>query len=391
MLRNLKEKALNGDVESRYTLGNLYNEGNEHIAQDYAEALMWYEKAADSGHAKAQCRLGMMYEQGHGVEQDINQAFEYYQKSANQGDAEAQFRLGVLYNDGYGVDVDDEEVDFDYGTAVRWYKKAAHQNHVMAQWFLGDMYHAGLGVEQDFNIAFELFDKAAEQANIFFLLAKQYDEGDGVPKDVLQAVKNYQQAQQRLPDWHFIKGYHEITKRLWTLFSDINNVPTDPLQAQEWYSLARKFYEQQVIKNDDNAQIELGKLYAVGNGVVKDTKKAKHYYEMAITTLKLRDDLYAQDKLGDIYRVGEIVEKDSFKAISYYEQAAKENSEAALKLKEIYEQGDGITKDLAKAQQWSKRAEKLKRKYEKQQGELGQKHVKNSHPDMMAMSSGIDE
>ena len=57
---------------------------------------------------------------------------------AEQGDAEAQFNLGNIYYTGEGVTQD-------YELAFEWYQKAAHQGHTKAQFNLGTMYYNGQG------------------------------------------------------------------------------------------------------------------------------------------------------------------------------------------------------------------------------------------------------
>ena len=54
----------------------------------------WFRKAADQGHAKAQCNLGFMYLSGHGLPQSDALAVEWYRKAADQGHAPAQCSLG---------------------------------------------------------------------------------------------------------------------------------------------------------------------------------------------------------------------------------------------------------------------------------------------------------
>ena len=44
------------------------------VPQDYGEAIQWYRRAADQGHAGAQVSLGLMYFDGRGVPQDFVQA-----------------------------------------------------------------------------------------------------------------------------------------------------------------------------------------------------------------------------------------------------------------------------------------------------------------------------
>ena len=57
------------------------------MAQDYAKAREWYEKAADKGDADAMADLGVLYANGQGVAQDYAKAREWYEKAADKGDA----------------------------------------------------------------------------------------------------------------------------------------------------------------------------------------------------------------------------------------------------------------------------------------------------------------
>jgi TPR repeat protein len=76
-------------------LGTLYHNGHG-VAQDYAKAREWYEKAADKGNAEAMNNLGWLYRNGHGVTQDYAKAREWYEKAADTGDAEAMAALEHL-------------------------------------------------------------------------------------------------------------------------------------------------------------------------------------------------------------------------------------------------------------------------------------------------------
>ena len=62
------KKAKQGDAESQYTLGTLYELG-EGVAEDVKEAFKWFSLAASQGYAKAQNNLGYMYDLGEGVAQ----------------------------------------------------------------------------------------------------------------------------------------------------------------------------------------------------------------------------------------------------------------------------------------------------------------------------------
>ena len=93
---------------------------------------------------------------GKGVQQNDAEAVKWYRRAADQGHAEAQYNLGVMYDDGQGVQQD-------YAEAVKWYRRAAEQGHAKAQFNLGNMYREGKGVQQDFSKAVLWFEKAASQ------------------------------------------------------------------------------------------------------------------------------------------------------------------------------------------------------------------------------------
>ena len=74
-------QAAAGGAEGMFNLGVLYETG-QGVAQDYAQARQWYEKAAAQGHAGAQNDLGGLYEFGHGVTRDYVWAYMWYHLAA---------------------------------------------------------------------------------------------------------------------------------------------------------------------------------------------------------------------------------------------------------------------------------------------------------------------
>ena len=57
---------------------------------------MRYHKAAEQGHAVAQCNLGVCFRDGAGVEQDLEKAKEWFSKAAAEGYSKAQSELDSL-------------------------------------------------------------------------------------------------------------------------------------------------------------------------------------------------------------------------------------------------------------------------------------------------------
>ena len=174
-------------AEELYQKGQkLYNQNN------YQEAVIWYRKAAELGHAAAQNYLGFLYEKGWGVAQDFSEAYKWYRKAAEQGLAVAQSNLGFCYRNGQGITKD-------YNEAYKWYRKAAEQGYADAQNDLGWCYEMGNGVNKDYNEAYKWYRKAAEQglAVAQSNLGVCYENGYGVTQDFYEAVKWYRKAAEK--------------------------------------------------------------------------------------------------------------------------------------------------------------------------------------------------
>jgi len=110
-----------------------------------------------------------MLDHGWGVPENVSEAVKWYRKAAEQGHARAQFNLGVMYDKGTGVPENDSE-------AIKWYRKAAEQGHALAQADLGFMYANGKGAPVDY-----------VKAHMWWSLAKA--QGDKDAPGGLDAIK----------------------------------------------------------------------------------------------------------------------------------------------------------------------------------------------------------
>lgn len=229
--------------------------------KEYKQAVEWYQKGANQGHAWCQFRLGWLYNNGYGVTKDYAKAVEWYQKAANQGDGDAQNNLGYMYESGRGVSKD-------YAKAVAWYQKAANQGHTNAQCNLGYMYENGYGVTKDYVKAVELYQKGADQghARSQFRLGWMYYKGYGVTKNDAKAVEWYQKAANQ--------GNASAQCNLGYMYRNGRGVTKDYAKAIEWYQKADN-------QGDATAQNNLGLMYENGNGVSKDYTKALELYQKA--------------------------------------------------------------------------------------------------------------
>ncbi|MGE5625687.1 MAG: tetratricopeptide repeat protein [Bacillota bacterium] len=131
------ELAKLGDAEAEANLGVMLTTRGK-----YADAALWYQRAADLGIATAAYNLGTLYYNGQGFPQDYTKARQWFETAAKRNDPYAEFQLGMMYGNGKGVDVD-------AAAELHWYTKAAQQGLPAAQYNLAVMYHNAEGVEQD--------------------------------------------------------------------------------------------------------------------------------------------------------------------------------------------------------------------------------------------------
>ena len=144
-------------------LGIAYRDGKG-VARNYAEALVWFRKAAKNNDAAALDNLGWMYEHGLGTTADLPAAARYYRASADKGHSQAQWNLGRMYAETPWGRYDNTE-------AVRWYRRAAKSGHREAQYRLGLAYLQGMGIPADDARACHCFRQAAEHGNVAAMLA----------------------------------------------------------------------------------------------------------------------------------------------------------------------------------------------------------------------------
>lgn len=109
---------------------------------DHAKAIVAFGKAAASGNAEAQRRLGFMYYHGEGVPQDNRRAVALFEQAARAGDFQSVQNLGTMYEYGMGMDADDSR-------AASWRLIGAELGDASSQFAISVMYYKGLGVMQD--------------------------------------------------------------------------------------------------------------------------------------------------------------------------------------------------------------------------------------------------
>ncbi len=131
MLRQFEEADRLGDGKAAFNLGGLYRDGVL-MEKDLRKAYGYLETAAERGDVESRYLVGLMHEQGEGVPVTYSEAAYHYRLAALEGHEEALRRLVNLYLTGRGV-----SQDFD--RAAFWLERMARNGKVGALIFLGDI------------------------------------------------------------------------------------------------------------------------------------------------------------------------------------------------------------------------------------------------------------
>lgn len=112
--RPLAEK---GERTAMYNLGLLLDQGLG-LERDRVSAATWYRLAADGGDPRAQYNLALLFIEGQGVDQDYDRAVELLRQAAEKGLARAQYNLGILSYEGLGMPIS-------YDRSRQWFSRAS--------------------------------------------------------------------------------------------------------------------------------------------------------------------------------------------------------------------------------------------------------------------------
>lgn len=336
------QAAQMGDVDAQVKMGMLFQEGKG-LDQNDKEAFFWYKKAADQGNMNALSFLAVMYEEGRGTEKDLKQAAVAYKQAADKGSGTAQEALADMYQLGSGV-------ERDLGLAAKYYKLAADQGRPYAQVELGRAYLFGQGVDRDPKQALHYLKMAADKGDsrAQATLGELYDFGDGVDQDPEQAVKWYQKV---VDQGEKAEGFANSAYNLALSYAKGNGVPQDTDRAVTLYERAGKAGHAKAWNN-------LGLLYKKGApGLEIDLDKALTYYEKA-GSLGLGTAWYNLGLLYDLGAPG--LKPDKKKALDYYRKADEQDvPDAATNIGILYSKGDGVPQDDQETFKWSMRAATL--------------------------------
>lgn len=160
-LRLLEESAALTFPPAQYELGKKYYKGDG-IEQDYKTAFSLFESSAQQGYVRAMYYVSICLAKGQGAEVNMTDSIKWCKRGANAGHSRCQYRLALLYAHCYDVDNNSADpVEPNITKAIEWCLKSAQNGYPIAQFELAQHYLAGNGVEKDVKQAVMWLQKAA--------------------------------------------------------------------------------------------------------------------------------------------------------------------------------------------------------------------------------------
>lgn len=249
-----------------------------------------------------------------------------------------QYRIGKMFCYGLGTEQD-------YEKAFEWFERSAKQKNKFAQFSLANLYYYGSGVEKDLSQAFLWYQRSSSQGQPYaaYSIAQMYRYGEYVTKDNDTAQRYYKQA---------LSGFLKIESddmanddffyKLGQMFKLGLGTNSDVTKAIEYFKRSAEM-------NNKNGLFEYGKALLIGEHIPQDTDSAVKLLEKAVK-LKNRN---AKRFLALEYISGEHLEQDIEKGIALLTECADSGDViACYRLGKIYLQGEIMSQNLDKAEKY---------------------------------------
>ena len=348
--------------------------------QDYDNAELYYEEAIRLGNSYALIELSSKYAGDWGGPVDANKANSLLARAADFGQTEGLTGLSMSYERGFGVKINEER-------AVSLLRDAAYKGSSHAQDLLGEHYYVGQGVKKDTTKAFILFRIAASGDEVnrqtWTDLAIAYETGIGTKNNLVLAHRFYEMA---ADDGDPVAA--EALKRLSAKANSVRDQaqsagdqapspsssaemvdecdrqaasPFDDTRPKGISGVSNNQIEPDLAvpacrlalnASPDNSRL----LYELGRALPKTEK----YYPEALSVYRRAADAgyaVAMNNLGIMYQNGNGVAKDVSEAIVWYQKAAAAgNSVGMYNLGAVYANGNGVSKDYTQAIAWYRKA-----------------------------------
>ena len=249
-----------------------------------------------------------------------------------------QYRIGKMFCYGLGTEQD-------YQKAFEWFERSAKQKNKFAQFSLANLYYYGNGVEKDLSQAFLWYQRSSSQGQPYaaYYIAQMYRYGEYVTKDNDTAQRYYQQA---------LSGFLKIESDDMAdddLFYKLGQMFKLGLGTDSDVTKAIEYFRRSAEMNNKNGLFEYGKALLIGEHIPQNTDSAVKLLEKAV---KLKNS-NAKRFLALEYISGEHLEQDIEKGIALLTECADSGDViACYRLGKIYLQGEIMSQNLDKAEKY---------------------------------------
>ena len=249
-----------------------------------------------------------------------------------------QYRIGKMFCYGLGTEQD-------YEKAFEWFERSAKQKNKFAQFSLANLYYYGSGVEKDLSQAFLWYQRSSSQGQPYaaYSIAQMYRYGEYVTKDNDTAQRYYKQA---------LSGFLKIESDDMAnddLFYKLGQMFKFGLGTDSDVTKAIEYFRRSAEMNNKNGFFEYGKALLTGEHIPQDTDSAVKLLEKAV---KLKNS-NAKRFLALEYISGEHLEQDFEKGIALLTECADSGDViACYRLGKIYLQGEIMPQNLDKAEKY---------------------------------------
>lgn len=275
---------------------------------------------------------------------DFKKAEQLLLSESQRGNVLAVYDLGKLYSTDKLGEKSEEISIAKYTQALQGFLQIEPNSKKLkpyVQYRIGKMFCYGLGTEQNYQKAFEWFERSAKQKNKFaqFSLANLYYYGNGVEKDLSQAFLWYQKSS--------AQGQPYASYAVAQMYSKGEYVSQGGETAQRYYKAALSgFLELESMEQaDDNLYYKLGSMFKKGLGTDIDMDRAIDYFKRS-AEMNNKNGLY---EYGKALLLGEHIPQDKEKAVKLLEKAIKlENINAKRFLALELISGEHLDQDIDK-------------------------------------------
>jgi uncharacterized protein len=257
----LKAEAEKGNADAANMLGELFLSGRG-VKASATDALKWFQKAADTGHAGAQLNIAkLLFAGAEGVPKDEEKARFLLHTAAEADQPAAQLYLGQMTEHAAKTNADAAE-------ARRWFEKSAGQQFPDGLVALARCLDNGIGGERDPGKATELLTRAARAGSAMAMneMGVRYQKGIGLRADNIAAIGWFTVGAQR--------GLPAALVNLGNCYEVGNGVRQDFDQAGRNYSAAAR-------QNFGPAEFLLGQMIEQGRGTEVNLAHAYVLYTRA--------------------------------------------------------------------------------------------------------------